>query len=137
MSVNKVIILGRLGQDPEVKMTPSGQSVASMSVATSESYTKDGQKQEKTEWHKIVVWGKLAEICGKYLKKGKEVYFEGKLTTRSWDDKDGVKRFTTEIVANEMKMIGGSGSPAGGQSAQPQTSKSPAYEPHMDDGVPF
>lgn len=108
MSVNKVIILGRLGQDPELKYTPSGAAVCNFSLATSESWTdKAGQKQEKTEWHRIVVWGKLAELCNQYLAKGRQAFVEGKLQTRSWDDKDGTKRYSTEIMANTVQFIGG------------------------------
>lgn len=108
MSVNKVIILGRLGQDPELKYTPSGAAVCNFSLATSESWTdKAGQKQEKTEWHRIVVWGKLAELCNQYLAKGRQAFVEGKLQTRSWDDKDGTKRYSTEVMASTVQFIGG------------------------------
>lgn len=108
MSVNKVILLGRLGQDPELKYTPGGSPVCNFSVATTESWTdKSGQKQEKTEWHRIVVWGKLAELCNQYLAKGRQCFLEGRLQTRSWDDKDGNKRYTTEILANTVQFIGG------------------------------
>jgi single-strand DNA-binding protein len=109
MSVNKVIILGRLGQDPELRYTPSGASVCQFSLATSESWNdkSTGQKQEKTEWHRIVVWGKLAELCNQYLSKGRQAYVEGKIQTRSWDDKDGNKRYSTEILANTVQFIGG------------------------------
>lgn len=107
MSVNKVILLGRLGQDPELKYTPGGAAVCNFSVATSESFTdKQGQKQEKTEWHRVVVWGKLAELCNQYLAKGRQAFIEGKIQTRSWDDKDGNKRFTTEIMATTVQFIG-------------------------------
>lgn len=107
MSVNKVIILGRLGQDPELKYTPSGAAVCNFSVATSESWNdKSGQRQERTEWHRIVVWQKLAELCNQYLSKGRQAYIEGRLQTRSWDDKDGNKRYTTEILANTVQFIG-------------------------------
>ncbi len=106
--VNKVIIVGRLGVDPEVKTVTSGQTVTRLSVATSENWTdKEGNRQERTEWHRIVVWGKLADICGKYLAKGREVYAEGRLQTRSWEDQQGQKRYTTEIVANTIQFIGG------------------------------
>lgn len=104
--VNKVILVGNLGRDPELKHLPSGQPICQFSIATSESYTdKAGQKQEKTEWHRIVAWEKLAEVCGKYLGKGSKVYVEGKLQTREWDDKDGVKRYQTEIVAHKVKFL--------------------------------
>ena len=106
--INKVFIIGRLGSDPEVRYTQDGAAVANFSIATSESWKdkESGQKMEKTEWHKIVVWKRLAEICGEYLKKGKEVYIEGKLKTRSWEQDDGVKRYMTEIHATYMQMLG-------------------------------
>ena len=105
-SVNKVIIVGRLGRDPEMRNTPSGQAVANFSVATDENYTgKDGQKVEKTEWHKIVVWGKQAEFCGNYLSKGRMVYVEGKIETRKWTDKDGAEKYTTEIKADRVQGL--------------------------------
>ncbi|HXH31436.1 MAG TPA: single-stranded DNA-binding protein [Bacteriovoracaceae bacterium] len=108
MSVNKVILLGRLGQDPELKYTPGGSAVCNFSLATTESWTdKQGQKQEKTEWHRVVVWGKLAELCNQYLAKGRQAFLEGRLQTRSWDDKDGNKKYTTEILANSVQFIGG------------------------------
>jgi single-strand DNA-binding protein len=108
MSINKVILVGRLGKDPEVKTTPSGQTLAKFSLATDEKFTdKSGQRQEKTEWHNIIVWGKLAEICGNYLRKGKLVYIEGSIKTDSWDDKEtGAKKYRTEIIASEMRMLG-------------------------------
>ncbi len=106
--VNKVIVLGRLGADPEVKNVSSNQTVARLSLATSENWTdREGQKQERTEWHRIVVWGKLAELCGKYLTKGRQVYVEGRLQTRSWEDPQGQKKYTTEIVANTVQFLGG------------------------------
>lgn len=108
MSVNKVIIIGRLGQEPELKYTPSGAAVCNFSVATSENWTdKNGQRQERTEWHRIVVWGKLAELCNQYLGKGRQAFIEGKLQTRSWDDKDGNKRYTTEVLATTVQFLGG------------------------------
>ena len=108
--INKVIIVGRLGSDPEVKTLSSGQSVARFNVATSESWTgKDGQKQERTEWHRVVVWNKLAELCGKYLTKGRQVYAEGRLQTNSWEDQQGQKRYTTEVNANIIEFLGGRG----------------------------
>ena len=111
MSVNKVIILGRLGQDPELKYTPSGAAVTNFSLATTESCTdKSGQKQEKTEWHRIVGWGKLAELCNQYLAKGRQAFVEGSLQTRSWDDKDGKKCYTTEINARNIQFLGGQAS---------------------------
>lgn len=105
--VNKVIIVGRLGADPEVRTVGNGGTVTRLSVATSENWVdKEGQKQERTEWHKIVVWGKLAEICGKHLSKGRQVYLEGRLQTRSWEDQQGQKRYSTEIVANTVQFLG-------------------------------
>lgn len=131
MSVNKVILLGRLGQDPELKYTPNGAAVCSFSMATTESWTdKQGQKQEKTEWHKIVVWGKLAELCNQYLAKGRQAFVEGRLQTRSWDDKDGVKRYTTEVMAATVQFIGGSSNAnnsnaSSGQGQQDRSSNQP------------
>ena len=108
MSVNKVILLGRLGQDPELKYTPSGAAVCNFSVATTENWSdKQGQKQEHTEWHRIVVWGKLGELCNQYLAKGRQAFIEGKLQTRSWEAKEGGKRYTTEINATSVQFIGG------------------------------
>lgn len=107
MSLNKAQLIGRLGQDPEVKYTPSGTAVCNFSVATSEKFTdKSGQKQERTEWHRVVVFSKLAELCGQYLSKGRQVYVEGRLQTRSWD-KDGQKHYTTEINADKVIFLGG------------------------------
>lgn len=105
--VNKVILIGRLGADPEIRYTPNGTAVANFRIATTENWTnKDGQKEERTEWHRIVAFGRLGEICGEYLSKGKQVYIEGRLQTRSWDDRDGNKRWTTEIIATTMQMLG-------------------------------
>ena len=102
-SVNKVILVGNLGRDPEVRYTPSGQAVANFTVATNEAWTdKAGQKQERTEWHRVVVWGKSAENCGEYLSKGRQVFVEGRLQTREWTNKEGAKQYTTEIVANPV-----------------------------------
>jgi single-strand DNA-binding protein len=118
MSVNKVILVGNLGKDPELRYTPSGAAVTTFSIATSERYKdKDGNKQEKTEWHNIVAWRQLAEICGKYLHKGKQVYIEGKIQTRSYDDRDGNKKYITEIVADQMHMLGGRDDQGGGASS--------------------
>lgn len=116
MSVNKAILVGRLGQDPELRYTPSGAPVCNFSVATSESWVdKAGQKQEKTEWHRIVVWGKLAELCNQYLTKGRQAYIEGSLQTRSWEDSNsGQKKYTTEINARTVQFLGGQAS-AGAQ----------------------
>jgi single-strand DNA-binding protein len=101
--VNKVILVGNLGKDPEVRYTPGGAAVANFTIATNENWTdKQGQKQERTEWHRIVVWGKAAELCGEYLSKGRQVYIEGRLQTREWNNKEGVKQYTTEVVANPV-----------------------------------
>ncbi len=109
MSVNKVMLIGNLGADPEVRYTSDGTAVANFNLATTKRWSnQQGEKQEKTEWHRIVAWRRLGEICGEYLSKGKQVYIEGELQTRSWEDKDGNKRWTTEIVASNMQMLGSS-----------------------------
>ena len=121
-SLNKAILIGRLGQDPTMKYTTSGQAVANFSVATDETYTgKDGQKVEKTEWHRIVVWGKTAEFCGNYLSKGRLVYVEGKIETRKWTDKDGAEKYTTEIKADRVQGL--DKREAGQQQAEPTTGR--------------
>jgi len=147
--VNKVIIVGRLGKDPEIRSTPGGQSVAKFTVATDEKFTdKNGEKQERTEWHNIAAWGRLGEICGQYLRKGKLVYLEGSLRTESWDDKEsGQKRYRTEIVAREMKMLdrrddSGGGSSSGGYSNSYGQSRGGSSKPASDmieddEEVPF
>ncbi len=114
MSVNKVILIGRLGNDPELRYTPSGAAVCNFSLATSEVWNdkNSGQKNERTEWHRVVVWGKQAEHCNNYLSKGRQAYIEGRLQTRSWEDKDGVKKYTTEIIANTVQFIGAKGDSA-------------------------
>ncbi len=105
--INKAILIGNLGRDPEIRYTPSGVAVANFSVATTETWTgKDGNKETRTEWHRIVAFGKLGEICGQYLSKGKQVYIEGRIQTREWEDRDKNKRYTTEIVASQMQMLG-------------------------------
>lgn len=105
--VNKAIIIGNLGSDPELKYTPSGQAVANFSIATTETFNDaQGQRQDRTEWHRIVVWGKQAETCGRYLSKGRQVFVEGKIQTRQWEDRDGNKRYTTEIVARDVRFLG-------------------------------
>ena len=115
--VNKVIIVGNLGKDPELRHTPQGMAVASFPVATSESWnSKDGQKQSRTEWHRIVAWGKLGELCSKYLAKGRQAYVEGRMQTRSWEDKEGQKRYTTEVVATTVQFLGGSAGAGAGAS---------------------
>jgi single-strand DNA-binding protein len=136
--VNKVILVGRLGRDPEVKYTPSGVAVANFSMATSEEWKdKDsGEKKERTEWHRIVAWRRLGEICGEYLRKGSQIYIEGKLQTRDWEDRDGNKRYTTEIVAQNMQMLD---SPAREGRAQSEEEQYPVEEPVSipDDDIPF
>lgn len=134
-SLNKAIIMGNLGRDPEVRFTTSGQAVCNFSVATSRRWTDgQGQKQEKTEWHNIVVWGKTAENCGKYLAKGRTVLIEGEIQTRSWDDKDGNKKYTTEIVARDVQFIGGGGGQA--KSEEPVQAELPGTADTGDD-IPF
>ena len=128
--VNKVILVGNLGKDPEVRHLENGASVANFSIATSETYKdKNGNRQEQTEWHNVVLWRGLAEIAEKYLKKGSQIYVEGKLRTRSWQDKDGNTRYTTEVVGDQMTMLGGKSS--GGNSASDSTSSN---EPKKDKG---
>lgn len=141
--VNKVILIGNLGRDPEVRYTPDGTAIASFSIATSDEWTDktSGQKQERTEWHRIVAYRRLAEICGEYLAKGRQVYIEGKLQTREWQDKDGNKRNTTEIVASQMVMLGSrSPNQKSGQSPYKPASEgsdpTPLPEPE-DDDIPF
>ena len=130
--VNKVILIGNLGKDPETRYTQSGTAVTSFSIATTESFkNKDGERTEQTEWHNIVTFGRLAEICGEYLAKGSRVFIEGKLQTRKWEDRDGNTRYTTEIVAREMKMLSGRRENSGGDQSE-QGSYSPP-----DDDVPF
>ncbi len=133
-SVNKVTLIGTLGRDPEVRYMPNGNAVANVNLATDESYNDKttGQKVEQTEWHRITVYGKLAEICQQYLKKGSRAYFEGRLRTREWE-KDGVKRYTTEIIANDMMMLDRAGDSHGqqqGYQPAPQTHQQPAQQPY-------
>jgi single-strand DNA-binding protein len=139
--INKVILIGRLGSDPEVRYTPSGVAVANFSVATSEEWKdKDsGEKKERTEWHRIVAWRRLGEICGEYLSKGKQVYVEGRIQTRSWEDRDGNKKYTTEIIANDIQFLGSrdasdGGRPTGGGGGGFQGAPGPGPE---DDDIPF
>ncbi|MCE9580082.1 MAG: single-stranded DNA-binding protein [Deltaproteobacteria bacterium] len=106
--VNKVILVGNLGADPDMRYTPSGQGVCELRIATSESWNdKNGQRQERVEWHRVVVWGKRAEVCAKYLSKGRQVYVEGRIQTRTYDDKEGQKRYITEVIANDVQFLGG------------------------------
>lgn len=110
-SLNKVLLLGHVGKDPEVRYTGSGRAVASFTLATSHSWKdQEGNDQERTEWHRIVAWGRLGEVCGEYLSKGKQVFIEGRIQTRDWEDQEGNKRTTVEIIANDMIMLGGGGS---------------------------
>lgn len=140
--INKVILVGRLGRDPEVRYTPDGTAVANFTVATSEEW-KDkatGEKKERTEWHRIVAWRRLGEICGEYLSKGKQVYIEGRIQTREWEDRDGNRRYTTEIVASDVQFLG---------SREPMDTARPSVEPPapdfsgpsdseaQDDDIPF
>ncbi len=140
-SVNKVILIGNLGKDPEIRHTASGAPVANFSIATNEAWNnKDGQREERTEWHRVVAFGKLADICGQYLKKGKQVYIEGRLQTRSWEDRDGNKRYTTEIVASTMKMLGRAGEEPTESYAPPIQEGRPSGGPSSgpeDDDIPF
>ena len=145
--VNKVILIGNLGADPEVRYTPDGAPVANFNLATSESWNDrtSGEKQERTEWHRLVVWRKLAEIAGQYLKKGSKIYIEGKLQTRSWEDQSGQKRYTTEVVVNELQMLDsrgeGGGGGGGGISRDPGPAAQPESGPPPDaaeeDDLPF
>jgi len=154
--INKVILIGNLGQDPELRYTGSGTAVCNMRIATSESYKdRDGNQVENTEWHTVVAWSRLAEICGEYLKKGRQVYIEGSLQTRQWEDRDGNTRYSTEIKAREMQMLGGRDGGGGDdtnydQSPRPQRQSNNApkpkpapagggdgYEFTPDDDLPF
>jgi single-strand DNA-binding protein len=162
MSVNKVILVGRLGRDPETRFTGGGQAVANFSLATDETYKdKNGERQKRTEWHKITVWGKQAEIAQQYLKKGSLVYVEGRIQTREWQDKEGQKRTSYDIVANNFRMLGGradgaaagttagasshsGGFAGGGRSADPDMEGGPAGDEHSshgpeisDEDIPF
>ena len=142
-SLNKVMLIGNLGKDPEVRYTASGQAVAGFSLATSEKFKgKSGEWEERTEWHNITLWGKLAEIAGEYLTKGKTVYIEGRLQTRKWQDKSGNDRYTTDIVGDKMQMLSAKGERSGGgdaSSAPKATGGGSSYEepPFQDDDIPF
>ncbi|OGQ22455.1 MAG: single-stranded DNA-binding protein [Deltaproteobacteria bacterium RIFCSPLOWO2_02_FULL_44_10] len=139
-SLNKVILIGNLGQDPEKKVTGSGQTVVHFSVATSERWNdKSGQKQEKTEWHRIVVWGQQAENCAQYLAKGRQAYIEGRLQTRQWEDKEGNKRYTTEVVAQRVLFLGGSkGESQAFEGATATAPSMPSFDADaVHDDVPF
>ncbi len=142
-SLNKVMLIGNLGRDPEVRYTASGTAVAGFSVATTEKFkNKNGEWEERTEWHNITLWGKLAEIAGEYLAKGKTVYIEGRLQTRKWKDREGKDRYTTEVVGDKMQMLGGTGDGgrAGGAGTRGSDMQEPAYEEPVfnpDDDIPF
>lgn len=141
--INKAIIVGRLGADPEVRYTPSGSAVANFNIATSMEWKdKDsGEKRERTEWHRIVVWNRLGELCGEYLSKGRQVYIEGRIQTRSWEDRDGNKRYTTEIIASDVQFLGGrdaadSAAPSGAGGYTSEAMEPPISGPE-DDDIPF
>jgi single-strand DNA-binding protein len=139
-SLNKVQLIGNLGKDPEVRYTAGGQAVATFSIATNESWKdKEGNLQEKTEWHNVVAWQRLAEICGEYLKKGKKVYIEGRLQTRNYEDKEGVKRYVTEIVAQDMILLGSrEGGDNGIPAPPPPANMVESHEPSTKaDDLPF
>ncbi len=146
--INKVIIIGRLGSDPEVKTISTGNTVTRLSLATSETWLdKEGQKQERTEWHRVVVWGKLAELCGKYLAKGRQAYVEGRLQTRSWEDQQGQKKYTTEVVATSVQFLGSTQgasqdggyaqSSGGGSSSNPFDDFGPEPSFNSSEEIPF
>lgn len=152
-SVNKVILIGNLGRDPEVRYMPSGDAVANLNIATTDKWKdKSGEMQEQTEWHRVAFFGRQAEICGEYLRKGSAVYVEGRLQTRKYTDKEGVERYTTEIRGDRMQMLGGRAGGGGGGDAMPremdpppqgssarpsgQTKKAPNFD-DMDDDIPF
>lgn len=149
--VNKAILIGNLGNDPDMRYTASGAAVANISIATAESWRdkESGEQQERTEWHRVVAFGRLAEIMGEYLRKGSQVYIEGRIQTRKWQDKEGQDRYTTEIVANELQMLGGKGGSSANYDSAPQSqqsapapqaaSSSAAAAPadDFDDDIPF
>ena len=153
MSVNKAILVGRLGKDPETRYMTNGEAVTNVSLATSENYKdKNGEKQERTEWHNLVFYRRLAEIAGEYLKKGAQIYVEGRIQTRKWQDKEGKDRYTTEIIVNEMQMLGGKSGGAGSfevmENQSPPARSAPAARPaaaapaksnfdNFDDDIPF
>ena len=150
-SVNKVILVGNLGRDPELRYTQSGQAVANFTLATNEKWTaKSGEREERTEWHRVIAWGRTAELCAEYLAKGRTVYVEGRLQTREWEDREGQKRRTTEVVAQTVQFLGGRGAAgaggSGGRSAPPEEappeeappeSGASAPSPPPEDDIPF
>lgn len=139
-SVNKVILIGNLGADPELRYTPAGAAVASFNMATTEKWKdKEGQPQERTDWHRIVLWSRQAEIAKEYLRKGSSVYIEGRLQTRNYEDKDGIKKYVTEIIGQRMQLLGGrggSGAPADSGGAEPPPAPPDSLD-HEDDDLPF
>ena len=135
--VNKVILIGNLGADPEIRYTQNGAAVANLRLATTETWKKEGEKEELTEWHRIVAFGRLAEICGEYLSKGSKIYIEGRIQTRKWEDRDGNPRYTTEIVAREMKMLSPKGAGDQNQGAYREEEPPLPNAPPMEDDVPF
>ena len=134
--INKVILIGNLGADPEVRYTQKGTAVTNFRVATTESYKKEGERQEQTEWHRVVAFGRLGEICGEYLSKGSKIYIEGRLQTRKWEDRDGNARYTTEIVAREMKMLSARGA-SDAASTRQEEPPLPTPPSDFEDDVPF
>jgi len=144
-SVNKVILVGNLGRDPEVRRMPSGDAMVNLSIATTDTWKdKGGERQEKTEWHRVVMFGRVAEVAGEYLKKGSQAYFEGRLQTRKWTDKEGQDKYTTEVIADRMQMLGsrsGSGGGGGGESqSSVKSSGSSEFSGGLDDledDIPF
>jgi single-strand DNA-binding protein len=138
--VNKAILIGNLGRDPELRYTQGGQAVANFTLATTENWTnKSGEREDRTEWHRIVVWGRVAELCAQYLSKGRTVYVEGRIQTREWEDKDGQKRRTTEINAQTVQFIGGrrEGSAAERTPGEPSPASEPPSPPQGEDDIPF
>ena len=137
--VNKVILIGHLGKDPETRATPDGKAVTNCSIATSESWKdkQTGEQKERTEWHNLVFWGRLAEIAGQYLKKGGQVYVEGKTTTRKWQDKEGKDRYTTEIIVHDLQMLGGKSGGQGHDEPAARTAPAAADKGFQDDDIPF
>ena len=153
-SINKVILIGNIGKDPEIRYMPSGDAMVNLTLATTDSWKdKNGEKQERTEWHRVAIFGKLAEIAGEYLKKGSQVYFEGSLKTRKWTNKEGQDQYTTEVIADKMQMLGGRGGSAnmennGPAESKPSRSNAPAQNnsqpkssgnsfDDLDDDIPF
>ena len=138
-SINKVILIGNLGRDPELRYTQSGQAVANFSLATTDRFSnREGDRQERTEWHRVTVWGKTAENCAQYLNKGRSVYVEGRLQTREWEDKEGQKRRTTEVIAQTVQFLGGRGQGAGGPASAGESGRGDLREePPQGDDIPF